>query len=155
MHRLAGFYYDYINKQVFADSPVPLLGPVSILSNIPKSKAYGIDAEATVTPAAGLTLHVAVNYTRTEVTDPGSLQLDGFGVPIDYRGHPFPYAPKISGVFDAEYRWTLAAGMEGFVGPQRLLSGPAIRRSVRPNRISIFPATRCLMRVAVSQSTRA
>ena len=113
---IAGFYYDYIDKQVFADSPVPLLGPVSILSNIPKSKAYGLDAEATVTPATGLTLHVAVNYTRTEVTDPGSLQLDGFGAPIDYRGHPFPYAPKISGVFDAEYRWALAAAMDGFVG---------------------------------------
>ena len=113
---LAGFYYDYINKQVFADSLVPLLGPVSILSNIPKSKAYGLDAEATVTPAAGLTLHAAVNYTRTEVTDPGSLQLDDFGQPIDYRGHPFPYAAKISGIFDAEYRWMLAAGMDGFVG---------------------------------------
>jgi iron complex outermembrane recepter protein len=113
---LAGFYYDYLNKQVFADSPVPLLGPVSILSNIPKSKAYGLDAEASVRPIAGLTLHVAVNYTRTEVTDPGSLQLDGFGRPIDYRGHPFPYAPKISGVFDAEYRWALSAVMDGFIG---------------------------------------
>jgi iron complex outermembrane recepter protein len=95
---LAGFYYDYLNKQVFADSPVPLLGPVSILSNIPKSKAYGLDAEASVRPIAGLTLH------------------DGFGRPIDYRGHPFPYAPKISGVFDAEYRWALSAVMDGFIG---------------------------------------
>jgi len=113
---LAGFYYDYIDKQVFAESPVPLLGPVSILSNIPKSKAYGLDAEASATPASGLTLHAAVNYTRTEVTDPGSLDLDGFGRPIDYRGHPFPYAPKVSGVFDAEYRWLLVAGVDGFVG---------------------------------------
>jgi outer membrane receptor protein involved in Fe transport len=112
----AGFYYDYVNKQVFADQLVQLLGPVSILSNIPKSKAYGLDAEATLAPIPGLTMHVALNYTRTEVIDPGTLKLDGFGNPINYAGHPFPYAPKISGIFDAEYRRPIADDIVGFVG---------------------------------------
>jgi outer membrane receptor protein involved in Fe transport len=113
---VAGFYYDYVNKQVFADQPVPLLGPVSILSNIPKSKAYGIDAEGTAIPITGVTLHAALNYTRTEVTDAGSLNLDGFGNPINYVGHTFPYSPKLSGIFDAEYRRPVADGIDGFVG---------------------------------------
>ena len=113
---VAAFYYDYLNKQVFADQPVPLLGPVSILSNIPKSKAYGLDAEATLAPIPGVRMHAALNYTRTEVTDAGSLHLDGFGRPINYVGHPFPYAPKVSGIFDAEYRHSVADDIDGFVG---------------------------------------
>jgi outer membrane receptor protein involved in Fe transport len=112
----AGFYYNYLNKQVFADFPVPLLGPVTILANVPKSKAYGIDTEASFVPMRGLTMHAAVNYTRTEITDAGGLHLDGFGNTIDYDGKPFSYAPKISGVFDVEYRRNVRANVEGFVG---------------------------------------
>lgn len=113
---LAGFYYDYKNKQVFADSPVPLLGPVSILSNLPKSKAYGLDAEASYVPIPGLSLHASITYLRTEVIDAGSLALDGFGNPINYVGHSFPYAPKVSGVLDAEYRHPVSDSVDAFVG---------------------------------------
>jgi iron complex outermembrane receptor protein len=120
---LAGFYYDYQNKQIFAESPVPLLGPVSILSNIPKSKAYGLDAEATLAPVRGMTVHASINYTRTSVIDPGTLHLDGFGSPIDFVGHPFPYAPRLSGVFDVEYRRPAWADVEGFVGISGLYQG--------------------------------
>jgi outer membrane receptor protein involved in Fe transport len=112
----AGYYYDYANKQEFANIPAPLVGSVESLINIPQSKAYGFDAEATLVPLSGLTLHSAVTYTRTAITDPGALKLDGFGAPVNFIGHPFTYAPRWSAVFDAEYRMPLTDDIEGFVG---------------------------------------
>jgi iron complex outermembrane receptor protein len=113
---VAGYYYDYANKQTYALIPEPGFGVVSTLINIPQSKAYGFDAEATLVPVHGLTLHSAITYTRTAITDAGGLRLDGFGNPTDYVGHPFTYAPKWSAVFDAEYRMPLTDGIDGFVG---------------------------------------
>jgi iron complex outermembrane receptor protein len=63
-----------------------------------------------------LSLHASITYLRTEVIDAGSLDLDGFGRPINYVGHSFPYAPKVSGVFDAEYRHPLIDSVDAFVG---------------------------------------
>jgi outer membrane receptor protein involved in Fe transport len=112
----AGYYYDYTNKQTYALVPAPLLGVVDTLINIPQSKAYGFDAEATLAPVHGLTLHSAVTYTRTAITDAGALSLDVFGRPLNFVGHPFTYAPKWSAVFDAEYRMPLTDNIDGVVG---------------------------------------
>lgn len=112
----AAFYYDYKNKQVFAYTPVPLLGPVSTLNNIPKSKAYGLEGEVTLRPLNGLTLHGAVTHTISKVVDPGNITLNGFGQPIDIRGSQFSYAPKWSGIFDAEFRAPLTVDLEAVVG---------------------------------------
>jgi iron complex outermembrane receptor protein len=112
----AAFYYDYLNKQAFTNTPAPLVGSVESLVNIPKSKAYGYDAEATLVPVRGLTLHGAMTYTRTKITEPGQLTLDGFGQPVNYVGHYFAYAPKVSAIFDAEYRNPLFDGIDWLVG---------------------------------------
>jgi len=112
----AGYYYDYLNKQAFTNTPAPLVGAVQGLINIPKSKAYGFDAEATLVPIRGLTLHGALTNTRTRITEPGQLTLDGFGQPVDYVGHTFAYAPKWSAIFDTEYRRPLFDGIDGLIG---------------------------------------
>nr|WP_173276911.1 MULTISPECIES: TonB-dependent receptor [unclassified Sphingomonas]AJW29541.1 TonB-dependent receptor [Sphingomonas sp. JE1] len=112
----AGFYYDYVDKQTYALVAIPLLGPNSVLRNIPKSKAYGWEAELTVSPTSGLTLHGALTYTKTKIVDPGPLLLDGFGRPIDYRGNGFAYAPKFSAIFDTEYRLPVGTGLEAVLG---------------------------------------
>jgi len=112
----AGFYYDYVNKQAFTNTPAPLVGSVESLINIPGSKAYGFDAEATLVPVRGLTLHGAITNTRTKITEPGQLTLDGFGQPLNYLGHSFAYAPKWSAIFDTEYRTPLFDGIDGLIG---------------------------------------
>ena len=112
----AVYYYDYKNKQSRALFPVPLIGAADQLTNIPKSKAYGAEAELTLVPVSGLTLHGAVTYTKTKITDPGTLTLDGFGAPIDLHGEPFSYAPKWTGVFDGEYRVPVGGDLTAFVG---------------------------------------
>jgi iron complex outermembrane recepter protein len=112
----AVFYYDYLNKQIYADQLVPFLGPGQTLLNIPKSDAYGAEFEATVMPIERLTLHAATTYLHTQINDPGSLHLDGFGNPVDFRGKPFAYSPKWSGVFDGEYRIPVAGSLDAVVG---------------------------------------
>ena len=121
----AYFYYDYINKQAYTLIPVPLFAVVSTLVNIPKSKAHGIDAELTYELVTGLTLHDAVTYLRTAITNPGPLGLDTFGNPINLVGHPFPYAPQWSDVFGIEYRRPISANFEGFIGLSGLYNSHA------------------------------
>ena len=119
------FYYQYKDKQSRALFQVPLLGAADQLTNIPKSKAYGGEAELTLVPVEGLRLHGALTYTKTKIIDPGTLTLDGFGQPIDLRGFPFSYAPKWTGVFDAEYRVPVGGDLEAFVGMNGLYNSIA------------------------------
>ena len=119
----AGYYYDYLNKQAFTTTPAPLVGAVESLINIPKSKAYGFDAEATLVPVRGLTLHSAITNTRTAIIVPGELTLDGFGQPVNYVGHTFAYAPKWSAIIDMEYRRPLFANVDGLVGASGYYDG--------------------------------
>jgi len=110
----AVFYYDYANKQIYGTQPL-LIGPGQVLLNIPKSKAYGAEFEATVTPIEKLRLHAAATYLHTEITDPGTLTQDAFG-PVDYKGKPFAYAPHWTAVFDSEYRIPVADGLNTVLG---------------------------------------
>nr|WP_176392219.1 TonB-dependent receptor [Sphingomonas sp. CDS-1] len=137
----AAFYYDYLNKQIFTNTLVPFLGPVSTLANVPKSKAYGFEAEGRVVPFEGLTLHGAVTYSHTEIRDPGTVTLDGFGNPIDLRGKPFGNAPRWSAIFDAEYRAPVGAGLEAFIGMNGLYNSKAYSRSEASSDFSIDPYT--------------
>jgi len=110
----AVFYYDYANKQIYGTQPL-LIGPGQVLLNVPKSKAYGGEFEATVTPIDKLTLHAAATYLHTEITDPGTLKQDAFG-PVDYTGKPFAYSPHWSAVFDGDYRIPVGDGLNTVVG---------------------------------------
>ena len=145
----AGFYYDYNNKQIYGDIPVPFLGPVVSLSNIPKSKAYGAEFEATVIPIERLTLHGALTYLKTEITDPGSVDLDGFGNVVNFVGHPFPYAPQWSVVFDGEYRIPLANQLDGIIGVSGTYDSISYGDSVATAPFEIKPYTILDARVGV------
>jgi outer membrane receptor protein involved in Fe transport len=110
----AAFYYDYANKQIYGTQPL-LIGPGQVLLNIPKSKAYGGELEATLAPIERLTLHAAATYIHTEITDPGTLKQDAFG-PVDYAGKPFAYSPHLSAVFDGEYLIPVTGDLSTLLG---------------------------------------
>ena len=118
----AGYYYDYANKQAFTNILVPF-GPTSTLINIPRSEAYGFDADTTFVPMRGVTLHGSITNTETRVTSPGQLTLDAFGQPVNYVGHSFAYAPKWSAILDTEYRRPLFDGIDGLVGGSSYYEG--------------------------------
>jgi iron complex outermembrane receptor protein len=111
----AVFYYDYLNKQLYTTEP-SIIGPVISLDNMPKSKAYGFDGEVTFKPLSGLTFHGALTYSRTDITDPGPVTMDGAGNPINLVGHSFGYAPVWSANLDGLYRVPLNGQMDAFIG---------------------------------------
>lgn len=110
----AVFYYDYKDKQFLTYEPYPVTGYNQILKNIPKSKLKGVEAEATILPIEGLTLHGAMTYIDTQVgsfdTYNGSIQ------PINVGGSRFNYAPDWSGNLDAEYRFPVADDVKAYLG---------------------------------------
>lgn len=111
----AAYYYDYKDKQLLTDFPVPLFGLQFKVENIPKSAVKGYDVDVTWIPVRGLTLKSALTFADTAVggTAPG---YDVYGDPVNLGGHPFNLAPKYISVSDAEYRQPIGASLDGFFG---------------------------------------
>ncbi len=122
---LAGFYYDYRNKQVRGKLFDVIFGTIDLLVNVPKSRIWGAEAELTIRPVDGLTLTGAVTHLNSKVQR--YIGFDGFGgvdnpnyiVGGDNRedlsGNPLPYTPKWAGVFNADYKFS-ALGGQPFLG---------------------------------------
>src|SRR5204863_35411 len=47
---LAGFYYDYKDKQISTYFADPIYTALARLDNVPKSEAYGVEGELTIRP---------------------------------------------------------------------------------------------------------
>lgn len=65
---VSGFYYDYRDKQE-AQVAVTPVGNISGLTNVPKSRIYGVDVEATAKPMQGLLLNFGLEYLNSKVTE--------------------------------------------------------------------------------------
>lgn len=114
----SAFYYDYIDKQFFTYTTVPIIGPVNTVVNIPKSKVKGFDLELTVRPVDRLTLHGALTYVKTEV---GSFTgMGAAGNPIDYSGKEFNFAPPVSATLDVDYSAPLSETLSLALGANML-----------------------------------
>lgn len=108
---LSAFHYDYRDKQFQTYTATPL-GANFILTNIPKSKVTGVDAELTAT-LGDLTLNGGLTYVDTKV---GSFQtLDITLNAIDVTGNRFNLAPKVSATFGASYRPEISTGLRGLL----------------------------------------
>ncbi len=112
----AVYYYNYNNKQVrgFLDVGFPF-GNVPALVNVPKSRAWGFEAEVTALVSEGLQVSGAVNYIDTQVTEDFSTP-DPLGVIANINGEEFPMAPQWQFSGDIEYRFTFGNDLEGFLG---------------------------------------
>ena len=88
---VAGFYYDYSNQQVQDTRP----GPVSFLTNAPKSKVYGGEVEAVLKVSPALSFNAAAGYLHATYDE---LTLQG----TDLSGNDLPFAPRFTaqGGFD-------------------------------------------------------
>lgn len=123
---MAGFYYDYRNKQVRGKYLDPVFGLLDLLVNVPKSRIFGAEAELTIRPTHGLTLNGSVTYLDTKITNyvgydifggldnanfvPGGVNTQSFA------GSPLPYTPKWSGSVNLDYKFETANGGTPFVG---------------------------------------
>jgi iron complex outermembrane receptor protein len=108
---VAGFYYDYADKQISTYFADPIYTALARLDNVPKSKAYGVEAELTVRPAAALTLIGNGLWLKTRIDEYSGT--NAAGLPQDFEGARFIYSPEwtLSGtaLFDTPVTDTLNA----------------------------------------------
>ena len=98
---LAGFYYDYTDKQLAAYFADPIYTTLLRLDNIPESRAYGIDGDLTWFATDELTIALAGTWLKTEII--GYEGIDAAGQPVDFDGFAFPYSPEFSGAATITY----------------------------------------------------
>jgi iron complex outermembrane recepter protein len=109
---ISAFYYQYKNKQVLGYYHA-FIGLLDTFQNLPTAEVEGVDADVTLVPIAGLTIHPAVTYIRSRV---GSFNtVNAAGLPVNVLGNRLPFAPNLSATVDAEYAVPLG-GYMGFIG---------------------------------------
>jgi len=92
---VSGFYYDYKNQQVFAQTTRNGL-TVLVLDNAANSKVYGGEAEVTARPIQPLTLTAGVSLLHAKYGD-------YFTEGKDFTGNWLPQSPKVT--FNAAATW--------------------------------------------------
>lgn len=108
------FYQDYRDKQIQGTVNTALFGLLQRLDNVPKSHIFGIEADVTIRPTAGLTLTGSASYLKARVDEYSGITV--FGVQKDFSGSKLPFAPAWTMVADIDYRIPTASGGEMFVG---------------------------------------
>lgn len=106
---VAGFYYDYVDKQLAVYFADPIYTTLLRLDNIPKSKAYGIDGDLTWFATDELTLSIAGTWLQTEIV--GYQGINAAGQPLNYDGYAFPYSPEFSGAATITYDTPITSGL--------------------------------------------
>lgn len=99
------FYYDYKDKQVRGKLADPLFGALEALVNVPKSKIYGAEVDATVQPIRGLVFSGNVTYLHSEIVEYTGINY--LGQPnFNSAGDPLPFTPTWSASLNVDYRLT-------------------------------------------------
>lgn len=108
------FYQDYRDKQIQGTVNTALFGLLQRLDNVPKSHIFGVEADITIRPMAGLTLTGSGSYLKAEVDEYSGITV--FGAQKDFAGSKLPFAPSWTLVGDIDYRIPTANDGEFFVG---------------------------------------
>ncbi|WP_454883134.1 TonB-dependent receptor [Sphingomonas oryzagri] len=143
----AAFYYDYRNKQVRGKLADPIFGNLDALVNIPKSRVYGAEANATFRASEGLTLSANGTYLNSKILKYSGVNI--LGEPnFNSAGDPLPFTPKWSGSFDADYRARTDKGTPffGFTVNMRSSSEAAISAA----RLDYAAGTNAIVRPGVN-----
>ena len=113
---LAGFYYDYNDKQLKSKRLDLIFGPVDALVNIPKSSIKGAEIEIQARPLTGLTVGLAATYLDATIDKFVGLAISG--QLNNYAGSRIPYTPRLQVGGNANYEFPINETTQGFVGGQ-------------------------------------
>ncbi len=89
-----GYYYDYINRQVFGRIPDLIFGTLQRIVNIPKSEVYGAEIDATVRVTNTLRVQASGSYLHAEVKRFTGFNNQVAATQVNYAGARLPYSPK-------------------------------------------------------------
>jgi iron complex outermembrane receptor protein len=107
----AAFYNKWTEQQLFLVIPTPL-GANPVLTNVPKTKSYGIEVDLTALPAPGWTVAVGGGVLRSEATDIGDI----LGA---VKGSRLPGAPEVNMNALVRKEWDVGSGSFGVQGAAR------------------------------------
>lgn len=115
---VAGFFYDYKDKQVPATVADPIFVALPGLGNVPKSRVYGVEGQLIARPVDGLSLNLAATYLNTKINSDffTTVIQGGVPTPVNARGLELPNTPDFSATADAEYEWGVGTGINAFLG---------------------------------------
>ena len=92
---VAGFYYDYKNRQVLGRVLDVIFGTLARIRNVPRSRLYGVEGDLTWRVTPTITLSGGATYLNSKI-----LEFSDFtelGAPADIAGQPFSYTPEFQG----------------------------------------------------------
>lgn len=112
---MAGFYYNYANKQVRTREVDPIFGLLELIVNVPKSRVWGLDGDIQYQPFRGLLMTVAGTYLNSKVTSTFNT-VNQEGVGGNFAGSALPFTPAVSVIGDAQYEWGLNEKLSAFLG---------------------------------------
>jgi len=107
---LAGFYYDYNDKQISTYFADPIYTALSRLDNVPKSKAYGIEGEVTLRPTRGVAIIGNALWLKTRVNNYDGT--NAAGQPENFDGAEFIYSPSFQGSVTATYETPVSQNID-------------------------------------------
>lgn len=111
---LAGFYYDYRDKQIRAKTNRPPFGILDALQNIPKSSIRGFEASADIRPVQGLRINLSFSYI--DATIDRFSGINGAGLAAVFDGTEMPYTPKYQVSINPDYEFPVGDDATAFVG---------------------------------------
>ena len=103
------FYYDYADKQISTYFADPIYTALSRLDNVPKSEAYGLEAELTVRPMRGVALTGNALWLHTRINSYNGTNAGG--LPQNFDGSEFIYSPKFQGSVTLTYDTPISDGL--------------------------------------------
>jgi len=120
---LAGYFYDYHDKQLLTKARDPFFGPLPVLQNAPKSRVFGAEMDLQYAPESlpGLFLALSAAYTHTEILEFSGL--DSKGEPADFAGRPFNFAPRYQGTALVNYTRAVSDTLDLVLGTDYRYSG--------------------------------
>jgi iron complex outermembrane receptor protein len=111
----AGFYYDYSDKQIRANIVDPLFGLEETISNVPKVRVWGLEANIQAQPVRGLSINGGITYLNSKITK-SYVTFNAELQQADFKGSETPFTPRLQGNVDIQYEWALGSGLKPFVG---------------------------------------
>jgi iron complex outermembrane recepter protein len=110
----ATFYYDYKDKQILGKELDPVFGTLDALTNVPKSRVIGAEADLTVRPFRGMSVAGAVTYLDSKIQRYEGENIQGQRQ--NFSGEPLPFAPRWNYSLNADYRLEAAGWGVPFIG---------------------------------------
>jgi len=109
----SAFYYDYRNKQVFGAVRDIIFGFLTRLVNIPQSKIYGAEIEASTELFDNFNVRLSGTYLKSEIKE--FTGFDAVGNVRDFSGAGFAFTPELQLNGIATYRFDVSDNWDSLI----------------------------------------